>query len=158
LNLEINQDKSAVQTYLQQFGFSPTLIETLDEAERFYLAQGTPFDSKNSLGHLRSFLENVQKESMPTIHSKFGGDLCLDWGGGLAYLAQNGVLSKAEEQFAVGLYRLISDEGVHPLIAQQEYVRLSRNMVVEYALLYLTKIQKLGLTIKPGVQGAGQNA
>ena len=48
---------------------------------------------------------------MPNIHAKFGGDLCLDWGGGLAYLAANDVLSKAEAQVAIGLYRLVSDEG-----------------------------------------------
>jgi hypothetical protein len=145
LNLEVNQDKNAVGDYLHQLSFSASLLPTLDEAERLYHSQGTPYDSKHSLGLLRSFLENVQKEAMPLIHSKYGGDLKLDWGGGLAYLAQHEILSKAEEQFAVGLYRLISDEGVHPLIAQREYVRLTRNMVVEYTLLFLTKLTKLGL-------------
>jgi hypothetical protein len=144
LNLEVNQDKTAVETYLHQFGFTPSLVDTLNEAERLYHLQGTPFDSKNSLGHLRSFLENVQKEAMPRVHAKYGGNLSLDWGGGLAYLAKNDVLSKAEELFVMSLYRLISDEGVHPLIAQREYVRLARNMVIEYALLFLTKMDKLG--------------
>ncbi|MGA2482523.1 MAG: hypothetical protein ABSF92_05350 [Candidatus Acidiferrales bacterium] len=146
-NLEVNQDKTTVETYLHQFGFSPSLIETLNEAERLYHSQGTPFDSKSSLGHLRSFLENVQKEAMPAIHAKYGGDLRPDWGGGLAYLAKNEILSKPEEQLAVGLYRLISDEGVHPLIAQREYVRLARNMVIEYSLLLLTKVEKLGFMV-----------
>jgi hypothetical protein len=145
LNLEVNQDKAAVESYLHRFGFSASLIETLNEVERLYHLQGSPFDSKNALGHLRSFLENVQKEAMPRIHEKYGEQLRTDWGGGLAYLAKHEILSKVEEQLAVDLYRLISDEGVHPLIAQREYVRLARNMVVEYSLLFLTKVAKLGL-------------
>jgi hypothetical protein len=145
LNLEVNQDKTAVEAYLHQFGFAPSLVDTLNEAERLYRLQGTLFDSKNSLGHLRSFLENVQKQAMPKIHARYGGDPPLEWGAGLAYLARNAILSKAEEQLAVSLYRLISDEGVHPLIAQREYVRLARNMVIEYSLLFLKKIEKLGL-------------
>jgi len=82
---------------------------------------------------------------MPAIQSKCGGVLPTGWGGGLAYLAQNSVLSKAEEQFAVGLFKLMSDEGVHPLIAEREYARLARNMVIEYALLFLKKVGKFGV-------------
>jgi hypothetical protein len=151
LNLEVNQDKAAVESYLHRFGFSASLIETLNEVERLYQLQGNPFDSKNALGHLRSFLENVQKEVMPRIHQKYGGELRVDWGGGLAYLVKHEILSKAEELLAADLYRLISDEGVHPLIAQREYVRLARNMVVEYSLLFLTKVAKLGLADQRGV-------
>lgn len=151
LNLEINQDKGSVEIYIRQFGFSPSLMEALNEADRLYHVRASPFDSKSSLGHLRSFLETVQAEAMPAIHNKYGGDLHLEWGGGLEYLAKNGILSRAEEQFAAALFRLISDEGVHPLIAQREYVRLARNMVIEYALLLLTKLSKLGLARKASV-------
>jgi len=151
LNLEVNQDKVAVESYLHRFGFSASLVETLNEVERLYHIQVSPFDSKNALGHLRSFLENVQKEAMPRIHEKCGDELRTDWGGGLAYLAKHEILSKAEELLAVGLYKLISDEGVHSLIAQREYVRLARNMVIEYSLLFLTKVAKLGLADQRGV-------
>ena len=155
LNLEVNQDKVAVESHLHRFGFSTSLIETLNEVERLYYLQASPFDSKNALGHLRSFLENVQREAMPRIHEKYGGELRLDWGGGLAYLAKHEILSKAENLLAVDLYRLISDEGVHPLIAQREYVRLARNMVIEYSLLFLTKVAKLGLADRRGLGEVG---
>ncbi len=85
-------------------------------------------------------------QAMPAIHAKCGGVLQIGWGNGLAYLAQNSVLSKAEELFAVGLFRLMSDEGVHALIAEREYARLARNMVIEYALLFLKKVDKFGVT------------
>jgi hypothetical protein len=145
VNLEINQDKTTVESHLQQLGFTKPLIDSLNEAERLYHNQGTQFDFKNCLGHLRSFLENLHSQAMPAVHAKCGGTLRTEWGGGLAYLVQNSVLSKAEEQFAVGLFKLISDEGVHPLIAQREYARLARNMVIEYALLFLNKMNKFGV-------------
>jgi hypothetical protein len=53
------------------------------------------------------------------------------------------MFSVAEEQFAVSLFRLISDEGVHPLVAEREYARLARNVVIEYALLFFRKLEKL---------------
>jgi hypothetical protein len=145
LNIEVNQDKTAVESYIQKFGFTPSLIQALNEADSLYQLRASPFDLKSSLGHLRSFLENMQKEAMPKIHAKYGGQLPPNWGSGLSYLVQSSILSKAEEQFAVALYKLISDEGVHPLIAEREYVRLARNMVIEYSLLFLTKLDKAGL-------------
>jgi len=63
-------------------------------------------------------------------------------------LRKSRVLSKTEEQLAASLYTLISDAAIHPLIAEREYARLSRNMVIEYALLFLRKLDKLGLGIR----------
>ncbi len=84
---------------------------------------------------------------MPALYGKFGGSLPNKWGGGLSYLVQNNVLSTVEEKFIAGLYGLISDEGVHALVAEREYVRLSRNFVIEYALLFLRKMEKLGIKV-----------
>ncbi len=147
LNLEVNQDKIAVEQYIQQYGFPHTLIESLDEAERLYLHGTTPLEFKSSMGHLRSFLENVHSEAMPALYGKFGGSLPCKWGEGLSYLVQNKVLSTVEEEFVAGLYGLISNEGVHALIAEKEYVRLARNFVIEYALLFLRKMEKLGIKV-----------
>jgi hypothetical protein len=75
LNLEVNQDKIAVEEYIQRYGFPHTLIESLNEAERLYLHGTTPLEFKSSMGHLRSFLENVHSEAMPALYGKFGGSL-----------------------------------------------------------------------------------
>jgi hypothetical protein len=145
LNLEINQDKDVVQSYLKTLAFSPSLANSLEEATRLYELGGSNFTLKASMGHVRSFLENLQKEVIPAVHKKHGGVLPTTWGDGLAYLRKHLVLSEAEEKFAAGLYRLISDEAVHPLVAEREYARLARNVVIEYALLFLRKLEKLGL-------------
>jgi hypothetical protein len=149
LNLEVNQDKDAVRSYLQQLGFPERLGRSLDEAERLYHTKGNEFSLKASMGLLRSFLEDLQKEILPAVHARFGGKVPRRWGEGLQYLRANGVLSQAEEAFAASLYTLMSDEAVHPIVADREYARLFRNVVIEYALLFLSKLNKLGLKRYP---------
>jgi hypothetical protein len=145
MNLEINQDKNTVRTFLEKLGFTQLLIRSLDEAERLYRTDATPFDLKSSLGHLRSFLEELHIQACAKALKRFGGSLPSKWGEALKYLLDNTVLTKPEEQFAAHFYTLMSDTGVHPLIAEGEYVRLMRNMSIEYGLLLLTKLDKLGL-------------
>jgi hypothetical protein len=97
------------------------------------------------MGHLRSFLENLHLQACGLAHKKFGGDQPNKWGEALKYLRDQNVLAAEEEQFAAKFYTLMSDTGVHPLVAEPEYARLMRNMSIEYGLLLLTKLDKLGL-------------
>lgn len=120
LNLEVNQDKAAVETYLHGFGFSKPLANCLEEAERLYIGPSTDFQLKSSMGHLRSFIENLHIEAIPRISSKGIGGQTPTWGTGLALLREDGFLSEKEEKLAAALYGLMSDEGVHPLIAGRE--------------------------------------
>lgn len=143
LNVEINQDKTAVESYLKAFGFSETLIGCLNKAEELYQGPSSGFDLKSCMGHLRSFLEQLHAEAI--LAAKPGTVAPMKWGERLAVLRDAGVLSKQEDAFAASLYVLISDEGVHPLIAEREYARLARNMVIEYGLLFLQKLGKLGI-------------
>lgn len=145
LNIEINQDKDAVQSYLQGLGFTKTLARSLDEAERLYHEGGDAFSLKAGMGHLRSFLEDLHKEAILILQVRVGGAAPANWGSGLVYLRKNEVLSEAEEKFAAGLYTIISEQAVHALVTEREYTRLFRNVVIEYALLLLRKLDKLGL-------------
>jgi hypothetical protein len=145
MNLEVNQDKSRVRTFLEKLGFTQLLIESLDEAERFYRTAASPFELKSSMGHLRSFLEQLHLQACAGVHKKLGGSLPTKWGEALQYLRDNNVLTVKEQQFAIQFYALMSDTSVHPLVAQREYARLMRNISIEYGLLLLTKLDKLGL-------------
>ncbi len=145
LNLEVNQDREAVQSYLQTLGFSNALAESLNEVDRLYFGTSTAFDLKSCMGLLRSVLETLHGEALPAFQAKPGNPLPERWGERLTYLRENGILSKAEEKFVSALFGLISDEAVHPIIAEREYARLARNMVIEYALLFLRKLDKLKL-------------
>jgi hypothetical protein len=147
VNLEINQDKYVVENFLEKFDFSKPLLTALNEAERLNSPGVTELELKSSMGHLRSFLEQLHTEAVPQIRAKKNIAPPVDdkWGTQLAYLRANNFLSKQEEQFVGGLYAVISDEAVHPLIAKREYARLSRNVVIEYALVFLYKFEKLGI-------------
>jgi hypothetical protein len=143
-NLEVNQDKEAVKGYLITFGFNKTLAACLNEADELYRQTATPFDLKGSIGHLRSFLEKLHAEAMPALQAKLGGVAPQNWDDGQRYLREHNVITQSEEGFSASLYTLISDQGIHPIIAEREYARLARNMVIEYALLFLRKLEKLG--------------
>jgi hypothetical protein len=145
INLEVNQDKYVVEGFLEKFGFSGPLLKALNEAEKLNSTGATESELKSSMGHLRSFLEYLHSEAIPQIQKRKHISPPADgkWGTQLAYLRVNGFLSKQEEQFVAGLYVVISDEAVHPLIAKREYARLSRNVVIEYALLFLRKLEQL---------------
>lgn len=145
MNLEVNQDKSRVRTFLEKLGFAQLLIESLEEAERLYRTAATPFELKSGMGHLRSFLEQLHLQACALAHKKLGGCLPSTWGEALKYLRDQNILTVKEEQFASQFYALMSDTSVHPLVAEREYARLMRNMSIEYGLLLLTKLDKLGL-------------
>src|SRR5258708_1057011 len=145
INLEVNQDKYVVEGFLEKFGFSGPLLTALNEAEKLNSSGATELELKSSMGHLRSFLEHLHSEALPQIQETKPIPPPADdkWGTQLTYLRVNDFLSKQEEQFVGGLYAVISDEAVHPLIARREYARLSRNVLIEYALLFLRKLEKL---------------
>jgi hypothetical protein len=145
MNLEVNQDKGRVRTFLEKLGFTQLLIQSLDEAERLYRTSATPFELKSSIGHLRSFLEQLHVQACALAHKKFGGLLPSRWGDAVQYLRDQDILTVKEQQFAIQFYALMSDTSVHPLVAKREYARLMRNMSIEYGLLLLTKLDKLGL-------------
>lgn len=151
VNLEVNQDKYVVESFLEKFGFSAPLVTALNEAEKLYSTGATELELKSCMGHLRSFLENLHTEAIPAIHRKKGNSAPVDdkWGSGLTFLRVTDFLSQPEEKLISGLYAVISDEAVHPLIAKREYARLSRNWIIEYALLFLRKLEQLGVPRAP---------
>lgn len=144
LNLEVNQDKAAVEGYLKGQGFSDQLVECLNQADRIYHSAAGGFDFKICMGHLRSFIERLHSEGIAKRQAASPAETIGAWGDGLHRLQEEGVLTKAEELFAAAVYRLLSDAGVHPIIAEKEYARLARNVVIEYGLLFLRKLEKLG--------------
>jgi len=149
LNLEVNQDKDAVRGYLEKLGFSQILIGSLEEAEKEYRDATTTFELKNSMGHLRSFLEELHSQACALVHKGSSGALPAKWGETHRYLREHGLQTPKEEEFVTSLYTLLSDTGIHPLITEKEYARLMRNMCIEYGLLLLTKLDKMGLKTQP---------
>jgi hypothetical protein len=148
MNLEVNQDKGTVRTFLEKLGFTQLLIQSLEEAERQYRMAASPFDLKSSMGHLRSFLEHLHREACQSIAAAASETVGDRWGPATNYLRQKGFLSQQEEAFVTSLYVLVSDESVHPLIAEREYARLLRSVVIEYGVMFLATLDKKGVNLR----------
>jgi hypothetical protein len=146
-NLEIEADKKKVQGFLVKLGFTGSMLGALNAAESDYTSTATIFELKNCLGHLRSFLEYLHRESAKSIAVVSGDTVTDKWGDATLYLRQKGVYTKQHETFVAALYTLISDTSVHPLGADREYARLLRNVVIEYGVMFLTTIDKSGVKI-----------
>jgi hypothetical protein len=143
LNLEVNQDKAVVESFLKTQGFSEALVECLNYVDRIYQSASSGFEFKTCMDHLRSFMETLHSEGLAKFQIGAVVPTGQKWGEVLKHLRQRGLLSKAEEGYVSALFTLLSDEGVHPIIAEKEYARLARNVVIEYALLFLRKLDKL---------------
>jgi len=147
-NLEVESDKTKVIGFLDSLGFDPLLTASLAKAESLYSASSDAFDLKSCLGHIRSFYEHLNIDTGLAIAKALGKSVVDEWDPTLTFLKNNSFLSMQQDKFARGLYALLSDEGVHPLIAQREFARLLRNMVIEYGLMFLTMLDKKGVKLK----------
>ncbi len=146
-NLEIESDKAKVEGFLVKLGFSDDMVKTLNAAERDYKSTASAFELKNCLGHLRSFLEHLHRESAKAIAAAAKLTSVDRWGDAICFLRQQGIFTKQHEAFVAALYTLLSDTSVHPLTAEREYARLLRNVVIEYGVIFLTMLDKHGVKI-----------
>lgn len=146
-NLEIESDRLKVVSFLDSLGFDPLLAASLERAEQQYNSASGPFDWKQCLGHIRSFYEHMNIDAGQALASSTGATCVGQWDPTLTFLKNSNFFTAQQEKFARGLYTLLSDEGVHPLIAEKEFARLLRNMVIEYGLMFLTMLQKKGVRI-----------
>jgi hypothetical protein len=146
-NLEIESDKLKVAGFLDSLGFDALLAASLTRAEQQYSSASGPFDWKDCLGHIRSFYEHMNIDAGQAL-AKSVGTTCVDkWDPTLTFFRNSKFFTEQQDKFARGLYTLLSDEGVHPLIAEKEFARLLRNMVIEYGLMFLTMLEKKGIKI-----------
>jgi len=146
-NLEIESDKLKVEGFLVKLGFNKDMVEALNVAESDYKSTATAFELKNCLGHLRSFLEHLHRGATKSVAAAAGDTVVDRWGDATLYLREKGYFTVQHEKFIASLYTLLSDESVHPLTADREYARLLRNVVIEYGVMFLTVLDKRGVTI-----------
>ena len=116
-NLEVESDKTKVVGFLDSLGFDPLLTASLAKAEDLYRASSDAFDLKSCLGHIRSFYEHLNIDAGQAIANNLKTPVVDEWDPTLTFLKNQSFLSLQQDKFARGLYTLLSDEGVHPLIA-----------------------------------------
>ncbi len=146
-NLETEGDRAKVITFLDSLGFNPMLKQGLEQAEKEYRDATNVFELKNCLGHLRSFLEYLHRESAKAIAKAAGETVNDRWGDATNYLCVKSIFTRQHEEFVTSLFTLISDTSVHPLGADREYARLLRNVVIEYGVMFLSTLSRNGIKI-----------
>jgi hypothetical protein len=157
-SLEVESDKVKVLDYLDSLGFDPLLTSSLKKAEELYRPSSDAFELKNCLGLIRTFYEHMHRQAGAAIAGSSQTTVVDEWDPVLTFLKNTGFLSKQQDKFARGLYALLSDEGVHPLIAEREFARLLRNMVIEYGLMFLIMVDKKGIKISTSKTATGTQA
>lgn len=142
---ELSRDVVRVQERVSEYHFSGDLNALLQKVEDG-LGIGDAFDQKSLLGHIRTFFEKLHTEIAEVIHRerpalKDGTDLtkCQQV---IDYLERKDVLTEKMKQLGRALYGVLSNEGVHAISSEREYVRLCRNMVAEYALIVFFELNR----------------
>lgn len=141
-NIEIDNDKTKVYSFIDLLGFDPLLAATLKRGDDIYYGNPDAFDLKSCIGHFRSFLEHLHIDAGLAIARSVNKTVKDEWDPVMTFLRNDGFFTAQQDKFARGLYALLSDEGVHPLIAEREFARLLRNMSIEYGLMFLTMFEK----------------
>jgi hypothetical protein len=145
-NVEVENDKSKVEEFLQRLGFSAALKQALNEAEKDFRDSASPFEFKNCLTHLRGFLEHLHLEAAQHIAKTVPG-ATHDWDTSTSFLRKHDYITVQQEKFARGIYALISDQGVHPLMAERLFARVLRNVIIEYGFMFLTIMNAKGVAL-----------
>jgi hypothetical protein len=146
-NLEIDNDKVKIFSFIDTLGFDPLLAAALKKADDIYNGNPDAFELKSCIGHVRSFIEHLHIQAGMAIAKIENKSVVDQWDPVMTFLKNQGFLSMQQDKFARGLYTLLSDEGVHPLIAEREFARLLRNMSIEYGLMFLTMFEKKNIKI-----------
>jgi hypothetical protein len=147
-NLEIDNDRVKIHSFIDTLGFDPLLSAALKKADDIYNGSPDAFDLKSCIGHIRSFIEHLHIQAGMAIAKSVNKTVLDVWDPVMTFLKNDGFLTIQQDKFARGLYMLLSDEGVHPLIAEREFARLLRNMSIEYGLMFLTMFEKKGIKIQ----------
>jgi hypothetical protein len=147
INVEVENDKAKVEDFLTKLGFSAVLVQALSEAEKDFRDSASPFELKNSLTHLRGFIEHLHLEAAQHIATTIPGST-QDWDTSTAFLRKHCYITVQQEKFGRGIYALISDEGVHPLMSERVFARVLRNVIIEYGFMFLAIMNDKGVRLK----------
>ena len=145
-NVEVENDKSKVEEFLSRLGFSTDLMRALNEAEKNFRDSASPFELKNCLTHFRGFVEHLHLEAAQHIAKTIPGSTH-DWDTATSFLRKHDFITTQQEKFARGIYALISDEGVHPLMSARIFARVLRNVIIEYGFMFLSIMNEKGVNL-----------
>lgn len=146
---EIVQDKERLKQRILDFSFEPILNETLDKIDDYYW--NTPSDKfvyRHGLSLLRQFLETLIDSISTKIFNKTNEPIPTEKetkrkskiGNQRLYIMKHLQLSKDVDKILDSVVDICNDEGAHAFITDKEFLRLTKNIVIEISLMILTKL------------------
>lgn len=152
---EVNRDVESLKKRVADYGFPGELNELLSKIDEGLRTNQDGFDEAGTLKHIRTFAEELHKrcvttlrEKCPETQFKVGNPNSEDrtpldkHQHVIEFLERHGVLTDKMKKLSEALYGILSNEGVHAITARREYVRLCRNMVIEYALVLFHEMDR----------------
>jgi hypothetical protein len=147
VNPEVNTDKQALVSRIEELGFRKAIVEALQELDRNLYAAGKPLDFKAAMDLTRTIFEEivedaakevagVKKQTLPPPGAK-------DFQPWKQLLVNADVLTADEGELFQKLYNYLSNAGAHRLGSAPEQVRISKNSVIEFGLLLVERVRAL---------------
>jgi hypothetical protein len=142
----LSENAEQLKHSVRQFGFSTDLNESLAKVQDGLHQSGDGFDQKALLGHLRTFFEKLHQEVGHELHRRKPDTVdktdFTKFGNLLDHLRAKDVITDKMKEFARGLYGILSNEGVHAMKAQRDYVDVCWIMVIGYGRLLLFELER----------------
>ncbi len=146
-NIEINQDKKAVNEKITHLGFDPKYNTLLIEIDDFLKDETHKSINAGMISCLRTFMGDLvkdtakkiaefKKEEIPKLpnHKEMGNIR--------DYIKNNLNFSDEDDKFIDSFIDILHNEGGHAFLSEKEYFRLTKNMAIEISLFILSKYEK----------------
>ena len=134
-----------VKRRVSEYNFGEELNSLLDKVEAS-LDTGDNFDQAAMLKHLRTFFEHLHQQAGQRLRKDLPETIdetpLTKCGQAIEYLQRKDVLTEKMQSLGKAIYGVLSNEGVHAIKSEREYVRLCRNMVAEYALVLFFELER----------------
>jgi hypothetical protein len=140
-NPEINADKLELVSRMSQLGFRPEIAKTLQEIDGKILAATTPLDFKNCIDSMRTVYEEIVEDAAKTGAPPPASPPKRDFQPWNQALMNRGILTPDEGELSQKLYNYLSNASTHRLGSAPEQLRVTKNVVIELALLVLGRVQ-----------------
>lgn len=142
-NISKTSSRVDLAELLVELGFGPGVADAMEKANDYLETAGT-FEPKAAADLVRTSIDEIHRETVKALvdltHSPFSGKD--SDGERRAYMRDQGFITTAEEEYFSAIYRLLSRERTHKLIAARETVLLMASTVAGYLRLLLKRLSE----------------
>lgn len=142
--IDADVERDLLVTLIREAGLAKQDVLTtfLERSETFYSSN----DWNESVTNSRNFLESVLREAAARHHAKVKGAPIKETvysspNAVRQYLESSGLITEKDKEGLNAVYKLLSEQGVHPYLAQKDQARLMRHQARMCAQFILSKLQ-----------------